>query len=312
MRTIGILGFVCACGLLFLLKGSTNEEENTQPSPKEYAHLRDLLTHYLKGKREAAWWLEKPPDRDAPEIFRRIREERERFGAVLLRYRDVSSHTREIADTCSELHPSVFVSGASLMYQKEVSDLSTENGIELCFVPRCEARQGHPSSLYYRPSWRALLVFGVQMPAPLFAAAVYRECGHALFHRKNGERHYADPNDNLFIEREILLYTTMIAVLDAASEKRFRRALHEIVKRGEGEFWEALSRLTSTDLEELDASLGGSSLEMPAAAIAFETYLMATGLHAIEIRVPPKKHSENARALYRFVRDAFVSPNPGR
>ncbi|MDO8581647.1 MAG: hypothetical protein Q7S16_02115 [bacterium] len=223
-----------------------------------YLHMQDA---YFERHQVDHWWLTSSEiaEDQLPAMATKLNVVRENIARILVQYRDTNSATQHIADRFSKLQPSMFTRGASLQLFHGDDVAGALTGLELCFVP--ENEQHHPSVApnfaWYRPEWRAIMLYGIELPSGLLAELLYHELWHAFTHQDNSPS--ATTYDTLIAEEVYAHDSVGVPVLDRATNGAFLELVEKILGRKIGieeHVGELLEFIRPEDLVALDAMLG--------------------------------------------------------
>lgn len=266
-----------------------------------------MVDQYFKGKPKDQWWCTGYPPRPEQfgEFIARTETVKAKVEELVQRYRDVTPLAQEIAAAFPRFYVSVYTQGTSArLLRGTVAEASLPelDQLEVCFIPEREMG-AHPSALYYKPEWRALMIAGVEWPDAALAAFLYHELGHTLRHRQGAVSATAPPGSDLYDDEEIAMHLLEADVLSVATGGQFARHVGAIITRFPvaRDWRQAVLKLRADDLEQLDTLLGCRQSGWTVAQLLVAEYSLILGLTAIPV-MPQAAYQQERRACYRWLR----------
>lgn len=288
----------------------SGDEDRDDTSAAEIESHRAMLTAYAQSKSPDTWWLHHVPQEHELELTVTSLEAAEAHARTLLtQYRDVSPLAREIADAFPTFFISIFTNGASMSVSRTGATVPPAGGLEICFIPHQEFRHGHPSLLYYRESWHAVMMAGISFPDSLRAAMLFHELGHALRHRAAGGG-VAARSPATYAFEEVEMHTLGSLILNAASGGAYFRGVDSILDRVPQpiDARRAALAVTRSDLELLDRAIGCEQAGFAVSLITVAEHLTVVAFRAIDRTFRDEAvRREEKRSVYQWFADTFMA-----
>jgi len=261
---------------------------------------------YFRSRPADSWWLDAPPKgNELPGVATKLSARQQRVLALLKKYKNVSPLATQIYQEFPKFKTSVFTRGISMMV--ELTATPDLQGLELCFIPANEAagpQARHPSTVYYKREWRAVMCYAVDLPESLFASVLFHELTHALCHKHNLPSSRAPEASDIFMKEEVRAHGVGLAVLDAATDGQFMAAVDAIVARHEknASYKEIITALTPNDLLELGRRLNWEMTVSTAALVQMD-FFFGIGWRVIQRRAGNNEEKIRSQCieLYRWL-----------
>lgn len=306
---IGATGLAVLLGLSLAGAAWFRDRQKATEIQESSAPLKATWRQYLATTghdHDSSWWLTTGGIAPLPERIALLRREQRVVRQALEDYQSTSSLTRQIATVFDSFFVSIAKGGytQTLVYtdprDPELQELRQAN-VEICFVPRTE-QSLHPSSLYFRSDWNAVVVFGLNWPKKVLPALLYHELGHALAKRQGKPSAMATAGPESDAE-EVQMHELEDTVLNAATNGAFHRQLDAMLARTKPKDWrQAVGGLTLGDLQTLDKLLGCDLAGTEVARVIVAQYPLSLGLRFINRSTRAGQAVAEKRALYQYLR----------
>lgn len=217
-----------------------------------------------------------------------------RIEALIRTYHDASPFADSIARRFPNFHATVYTpyGSARLFRSKERPDSATiasaAGGFEICFIPR-DLIDGHPSTLYYRSEWRALMFGLVDWPDKVLAPLLYHELGHAYNHL---ERHLpsavAQPGTDPYDSEETDMHDLEMAVQNRVTDSAYYQLLDRILDRNPRatHYVEVVLDIRREDLQELDRMFGCQRAGPTVLGPLYAQFIYSVGARHLDRHIP--------------------------
>jgi hypothetical protein len=230
------------------------------------------------------WWLTVRPDASGQE-FLDIMDHRSKILAILERYKNVSSQTKEITSYFTTFRVGVVSENQIFWYtpNSETNLVPPEYGIS--FIPMDEfMRTGDslPSAAYWSHACKSMFLVAHDFPEPLFAGVIFHEFGHAYRHKGDTASTPARSLHDRAAE-EVEMNTLGATVMNEATKGKFFEAIDKVLDREHpNDFKHAVAALTAEDMLAFDIILGADNSGKIDAGILNSEYYLMIGFRAID------------------------------
>ncbi len=290
----------------------TNQHKEESARPEQATQLKTVFDHYMnRHAGESTWWLTDSTTNQFAEMRERIDRQKKVVAEALEKYRNVSPLAKQIAERFSNFSVSLAQGGHTMTITPGTKDSQAikelqQAKMEVCFVPRTEKGM-HPSSLYYKKEWEAVVIYGIKWPKKVFPALLYHELGHGLASKESWPSSMAPDGSRSYASEEVQMHDVEDKVLDAATNGEYHAKLNSLLERTKPRDWRsAVYGLTLADLKELDNLLGCTNDDAEVANIIAVQYQLSLGFRFIERSAMEKAEQDKAKlALYQFLRETY-------
>ena len=263
-----------------------------------------VIDQYLRMHTQYSdsWWLRRVSPTNPMPTISMTENYKSLIQSALERYASVSPLAGSIAKSFPVKHISIFHRGSSVVFAMGEVPQILPGSQEICFIPQAQSKP-HPSALYYKSDWGALMISAISYPSKVFAALVFHELGHVKSHKiDKAKGAFAKHGTNDWIEEEVVMHELEADILNAASNGEFYEYIDRLVG-GASSYQDAISRVRLKDLQKLDKIIGCVECGFQVSNLMIAQYFMSIGMrHFKQVRVADE-HRKRIE-LYRFV-DSF-------
>lgn len=260
-------------------------------------------------------WLEgeynSPSDVDKETILK-IMEHKDQVMDILEKYKDVSPLSKAISSKFPNLYPCIYTPKGSGVLMLEIDSLlynhRDKGFLALCYISKAYVKNhGHPSNIYYKPSWKAVMITAMDYREPILAGFIFHELGHAYFHSDQKSSSEAPRGSYSYNQEEVLMHDFGSLIYDRATGGRFSDSIDAIVKRCSrySSYKEVVLGLTLSDFDSLDSSLGCSNMGATLYAMIFPHNCFAVGSAWIEKHFPQQEWDAKKIEMYDWLSQNF-------
>jgi hypothetical protein len=294
-----------------LLRATANNLSIAHDS-EELARLSRVFDSYMSDHPAGTgnWWYKTTV---SPEIALKslgddLTKNQNLVADAVQKFGSTNQATKEIASAFPAFRTSVYNNGTAVSIGNSTKAITPVEGQqEVCFFAQSDMKGGElPSSLFWNPDWKTLMICGVTYPPKLFPALVLHELGHGLAQRQKRPSSTARPDSDLYIEEEIEIHGIEAAVMDRATNGAYYQMLDEILARAKPTTWhKAVYAISSADLVRLDRLFGAEKSDKVVAQTLIAQFVISLGLRYVDASIPVSERPAMKLELYRQLTATF-------
>ena len=255
-------------------------------APTAFMHMRSFTGPYMQhhSRHQDQFWLF--GNEDVETQMHVVHAFTRRTRGLMEETKDADPRAAELWDLFDDFYVTQFHNGTSFRTFAGEPDPFEERGLEVSTVPFIQLqRYPHmfPSLLYYRKSWGAVMVVGIEVPDAFLPALMFHEMWHAKKHRDGAESATAHPASDSFIWEEIEAHEIELNVMDAVTDGKVRALFEDIRSRAlKPDDPESVAlAVDHADFVEYDRITGVTNAGKAMAGVYLAQFWIGLGIHTI-------------------------------